>query len=469
MNSIKKLANQTVIYGLSSVVGRLLNYLLVPLYTRYFLPAEYGVVTEMYAYVAFLVVFLTYGMETAFFRFSQKNNIKQVYTTTLISVSATAIIFIIIIFFNSFPIAQWMGYADNKEYIEWFAIIVALDAVSSITFAKLRQQERAVRFSLIRILNILCNIFFNIYFIVFQGFGIEYVFISNLISSILTIVLLSPEMFVSKWIFDLKLWKKMIYYALPLLIAGLAGITNETIDRILLKKLLADQTTATIELGLYGAFYKLSIIMILFIQTFRFAAEPFFFAQQNKHNSKKIYADVMRVFTAIVTTIFLFMVIFYDIIIRFVGEEFRDERGFHIVSILLLANIFLGLYYNLSIWYKLTDKTKYGAYISIFGAIITIVLNFILIPKTGIVGAAWATLCCYFSMVLLSYFLGKKYYPVPYNLKIICTYLMITLTIYFIIIHTNANSIVNTLYLVFYMLLIFLIEKTKKSVFSKPK
>ncbi len=264
MNPLKKLVNQTAIYGLSSVIGRLLNYLLVPLYTRYFIPSEYGVVTEMYAYVAFLVVVLTYGMETAFFRFSKKeNSTNLVYSTTLISILITSLIFICVVFSNSSLIANWMGYSDNQEYIEWFAIIIGLDAISAISFASLREQNKAIRFAAIRLINIFINIGMNIFFIVYKGYGIEYIFISNLISSIVTIALLLPEMLKSIWIFDIRLWKKMMIYALPLLIAGLAGITNETIDRVLLKYLLPNTETASSELGLYGAFYKLSIIMIL--------------------------------------------------------------------------------------------------------------------------------------------------------------------------------------------------------------
>ncbi len=463
MNSLKKLANQTAIYGLSSVVGRLLNYLLVPLYTRYFIPEEYGVVTEIYAYVAFLVVFLTYGMETAFFRFSKKEkNHNNVYTTTLLSVLTTSVIFILLVFVNSSLIANWMGYQNNKEYIEWFAIIIGLDAISAISFASLREQNKAIRFAIIRIAGIFVNIGMNIFFIVYKEFGIEYIFISNLISSILTIVLLLPQMLSYKWVFDKVLWKKMIIYALPLLIAGLAGMTNETLDRILLKHFLPNPETASIELGLYGAFYKLSIIMILFIQMFRFAAEPFFFTQEKEDVSRKIYADVMKYFIIITSCIFLIVTIFYDFIIQFIGKEYHDERGFVVVSILLLANIFLGIYYNLSIWYKLTEKTKYGAYLSLFGAVITIVLNISLIPIIGFEGSAWATLICYFFMTVSSYFLGKKYFPVPYNIERISFYFLLMFIIYFIIITTNINMWYNSLYLLAFIGIIFLIEKPKK-------
>ena len=469
MNPFKKLVGQTAIYGLSSVIGRLLNYLLVPLYTRYFLPAEYGVVIELYAYVAFLVIILTYGLETAFFRFSQKDNdVKVVYSTVLISLIVSSLVFVILMFASSSLIANWMGYAGHTEYIEWFAIIIALDAVASISFAKLRAQNKAIRFVLIRLVNIFVNISLNIYFIVYQEFGIEYIFIANLISSVITIFLLLPEMLTSIWSFDKILWKKMMIYALPLLIAGLAGMTNETIDRILLKHLLPNPATAATELGLYGAFYKLSIIMMLFIQTFRFAAEPFFFAQEKEGNGKKIYADVMKYFTIIMAAIFLGVTIFYEFIKGFLGSEYHDERGFLVVSILLLANLFLGIYYNLSIWYKLTEKTKYGAYLSIFGAIITLAFNFILIPIIGFVGSAWATLICYFSMTVASYYLGKKHFPVPYNIKRIGLYLFSMLGIYFFLYFVDSNMQINSLFLVGFIISAFVLEKRNKTVNFKP-
>jgi O-antigen/teichoic acid export membrane protein len=480
LNPLKKLVGQTAIYGLSSVIGRLLNYLLVPLYTRYFLPAEYGVVTELYAYVAFLVIILTYGLETAFFRFSKKDNdVKVVYSTALISLIVSSIIFVILMFVSSSEIANWMGYAGHTEYIEWFAIIIALDAISSISFAKLRAQNKAIRFAVIRLINIFFNIGLNIFFIVYKGYGldilgvecsggIEYIFIANLISSVITIFLLLPEMLTSVWSFDKILWKKMMIYALPLLIAGLAGMTNETIDRILLKHLLPNPATAATELGLYGAFYKLSIIMMLFIQTFRFAAEPFFFAQEKEGNGKYIYADVMKYFTIIMAIIFLGVTIFYEFIKGFLGSEYHDERGFLVVSILLLANLFLGIYYNLSIWYKLTEKTKYGAYLSIFGAIITLALNFILIPIIGFVGSAWATLVCYFSMTVASYYLGKKHFPVPYNIRRIGLYLFSMLGIYFFIYFADSNMQINSLFLVGFIISAFVLEKRNKTINFKP-
>ncbi|MGY8988701.1 MAG: lipopolysaccharide biosynthesis protein [Flavobacteriales bacterium] len=489
MNPLKKLAGQTVIYGLSSVVGRLLNYLLVPLYTRVFLPEQYGVVIEIYAYVAFLVVILTYGIETAFFRYSHKvKNKRTVYSTSLISLLITSTIFILVIYNSAQPISNWLKYPETPEYIKCFAFIIGLDAVTAISFAKLREMNNASRFALIRLVNIFVNIGLNLFFIVYcpyaiknglssvefvnsvysEEIGIGYIFIANLIASIITFLMLLPEMIKSVWIFDKILWKNMMIYALPLLIAGLAGMTNETIDRILLKYLLPETVNASVELGLYGAFYKLSILMILFIQTFRFAAEPFFFAQEKEKNSQKVYADVMKYFVIITSLIFLVVTMFYEFIILFLGENYHDERGFKVVSILLAANLFLGIYYNLSIWYKLSEKTKYGAYLSIFGAIITLALNFILIPIIGFVGSAWATLACYFSMTVASYFLGKIHYSIKYPLKRIFFYLGLVVSMYFTSNYLDSNKI-DVLYIIIFISIAFYLEKPKKDVISNPE
>tara|TARA_B100001769_G_scaffold84056_1_gene63967 strand:- start:316 stop:1794 length:1479 start_codon:yes stop_codon:yes gene_type:complete len=482
LNPLKKLASQTAIYGLSSVVGRLLNYLLVPLYTRYFLPEEYGVVTELYAYVAFLVIILTYGLETAFFRFSQtEKNSRVVYSTSLISLLFSSLLFITLMFLFSENIADSIGYSNNQEYVKWFAIIIGLDAISSISFAKLRALNKATRFALIKLVNIFVNIGLNLFFIIYCPYviennlqslnfvnsvyspsvGVGYIFVANLFASIITILMLLPEMINSVWIFEKKLWKKMMIYASPLLIAGLAGITNETIDRILLKYLLPQSINVSQEIGLYGAFYKLSIIMILFIQTFRFAAEPFYFAQERALNSKKIYADVMKYFVIVIAFIFLLVTTFYDFFINFLGSSYHDERGFMVVSILLLANFFLGIYYNLSIWFKLTEKTIYGAYIAIFGALITIALNYTLIPVIGFIGCAIATLACYFSMTVVSFYLGNKHFPVPYNYSRILMYFLLMISIYVILYYTNFTFIFNSLFILSFMLIVYLIERPK--------
>ena len=489
MNPLKKLAGQTAIYGLSSIIGRLLNYLLVPLYTRYFTTAEYGEVTTLYAYVAFLVIILTYGMETAFFRFSQsEQDKKSVYSTTLISLLISSIVFIVLMFVNADSVATALNFNGHPEYIQWFALIIGLDAVSSISFAKLREQNKAARFALIRLLNIFINIGLNLFFIIYCPFaiknnlpsaefvqsiysdsvGIGYIFIANLAASVVTILLLLPEMLSSSWRFKPQLWKKMMVFALPLMVAGLAGITNETIDRILLSHLLPSNIAAS-EVGIYGAYYKLSIIMTLFIQTFRFAAEPFFFAQEKERNAKKAYADVMKYFTIITATIFLGVMIYYDLVQQFIGGEFHDSRGLVVVPVLLFANLFLGIYYNLAVWFKLTEKTRFGAYLSLFGAVVTLALNFVFIPVLGFEGSAWATLICYFSMTVASYFLGKKHYPIPYDLKRIGLYLGTTLLLFTLSVYADLGMWINTLYLLIFIGVAYILERPKKRVNSTPE
>ncbi|MBJ10771.1 MAG: polysaccharide biosynthesis protein [Flavobacteriales bacterium] len=489
MNPLKKLAGQTAIYGLSSIIGRLLNYLLVPLYTRYFTTSEYGEVTTLYAYVAFLVIILTYGMETAFFRFSQKEQDKKsVYSTTLISLLISSTIFIVLMFVNADSVAIALNFNGHPEYIQWFALIIGLDAVSSISFAKLREQGKAARFALIRLLNIFINIGLNLFFIIYCPFaiknnlpsaefvqsiysdviGIGYIFIANLVSSVVTILLLLPEMLSSSWRFKPQLWKKMMVFALPLMVAGLAGITNETIDRILLSHLLPS-SIATSEVGIYGAYYKLSIIMMLFIQTFRFAAEPFFFAQEKELNAKKVYADVMKYFTIITSSIFLGVMIYYDLVQQFIGEEFHDSRGLVVVPVLLFANLFLGIYYNLAVWFKLTEKTRFGAYLALFGAVITLALNFALIPILGFEGSAWTTLLCYLSMTVASYFLGKKYYPIPYDLKRIGLYLGTSLLLFSLSVYVDLGMSANTLYLLIFISVAYILERPKKRLNSTPE
>ena len=490
MNPLKQLAGQTAIYGLSSIVGRLLNYLLVPLYTRYFIPAEYGVVTELYAYVAFLVIILTYGLETAFFRFSEKKYDKDlVYSTSLISLIISSILFVFLMISSQQTIANWLEYPQNPEYVMWFALIIGLDAVSSISFAKLREKEQAARFALVRLVNIFINIGLNLFFIIYCPYALEnglpttdfvnsiydpkvgvgYIFISNLFASGVTILMLLPEMIKSSWGFNTILWKKMMWYALPLLVAGLAGMTNETIDRVLLKQLLPDGLDKMAEIGIYGAFYKISIIMILFIQTFRFAAEPFFFSYEKKNDSRKIYADVLKYFSIFSAFIFLVVMLYLDVVKHLVGGSFQSARGIEIVPILLMANLFLGIYYNLSVWYKLTEKTSYGALLAIFGALITLILNIILIPRIGFIGSAWATLVCYFSMMLASLYLGRKHYPIPYDLKRVFSYIFLSFVLYKLSDLLNTTMLINTVYLVVFVVMVIVLEKSKKEVISEPE
>lgn len=485
MNPLKKLASQTASYGLPTIVGRLLNYLLNPLYAYSFSTTQMGVVTSAYAYVSFLLIFLTYGMETALFKFSQSEIDKQkVYTTALISLIVSSFLFITLGWFFSSSIAEGVTFKGHPEYVIWFATIIGTDALTAIPFAKLREMGKAKRFAIIKTINIVVNIGLNLFFILFckrvydapesdyKGFvdmvynpsiGVGYIFISNLAASLITLLLLSPQILKIKFDFDSVLWKKLMRYALPLLIAGLAGMVNETLDRVLLTHLIPDEKEALSQAGIYGSCYKVSIIMTIFIQTFRFAAEPFFFSHSREKDSKKTYADVMKYFVIVCSAIFLGTMMNIQWIQYFAGSA-AFRTGIKVVPILLLANMFLGIFWNQSIWYKLTGQTHYGAFLTIFGAIITIVLNFYWIPKIGYMGCAWATLICYASMMIVSYFLGNKHYPVNYDLKRILSYLGLSVTLYFISVliktnHTTINLVLNNLMFVGFVAVVWKMEK----------
>ena len=456
MSPFKKLASQTAIYGLPTIVGRLLNYLLVPIYTRTFSTAQYGTVNEMYAYVSFLLIVLTYGMETSLFNFSRNNeNKEKVYSTILLTIILTSSVFILGTWLFDQPIADLINYPNHTEYIIYFGWILGLDAISSIAFAKLREQQKAGLFAGIKILNIAANIFFNLFFIVYcpkllaqnpqswllkfydPQVGVGYVFVSNLISSIITILIQLPFILRVKFTFDFSQLKTILKYSSPLLLAGLAGMTNETIDRILLKYLLPENS-ALEQVGIYGACYKISLIMTIFIQTFRFAAEPFFFSHSDKQDAKQVYARVMKYFVIICSIIFLGTMINLSWIQGFIGKDFRS--GLQVVPLLLMANFFLGVFFNLSIWYKLTNQTRYGAWLTIFGAVITLAGNFIFIPRFGYMACAYTTLVCYLLMMLVSYFIGNKHYHVNYDVKRIVAYIGLSLLLFGISQYINFDS-----------------------------
>lgn len=443
---LKSLAKQTVIYGLPSIVGRFLNFLLVPLYTYNFAPDQYGIVTELYAYVAFLLVLLTYGMETTFFRFMQKyKGDKSVYSTSVWSIAATTAIFLSLVVGFHNQIGEQLGYPDAGKYIVWFGLILSADVLSAIPFCLLREQNKAMRFAILKSLNIAVNIFLNLFFILYcparlqanpdswlrfiysPDMGVGYIFISNLIASLFTFVCLIPEWRQMRFVFRFGMWKEMMVYTLPVMVWGLAGIINGTVDRFMLKYLNPDPATAMTQLGIYGACYKLSIIMTLFVQAFRFAAEPFFFKQMDDRNAPATYAKVMKYFVITCAFIYLICVLFLDQIMYFVGAGYRE--GSDIVPILLMGNLFLGVFFNLSVWYKISDRTNIGMYISLIGAAITIGMNFVLIPIAGYHGAAWTVLTCYVALSVISYFWGQKCYPVPYPVKRILLYLAVAVLI----------------------------------------
>lgn len=444
-NPIKSLAGQTAVYGMGTIIPRLLNYMLVPFYTRVLSEAHYGQMTELYAYVAFLMVLLTYGMETSFFRFSQKTDTKKVFNAAMSAILSTSAVFIVLLALFYVPLANLMQYEGNTEYIVLVGLIVALDAVTAIPFALLRKLNKARRFAIIRIVNVSLNIALNLLFIkvipewslsvASEIFGsgsslLLWVFVANLLASFLSLILLWPQLkqFTFQW--DNSLLRPMLQYALPVLVVGLAGMVNEVIDKILLKYLLPDRSTAMAQLGIYGANYKLGVLMTLFIQMFRFAAEPFFFAEAEKKDSPELFARVLNYFVISGLLIFLLITLFIDVFQYFIGPEFR--AGLNIVPIVLLANLFYGVFFNLSVWYKLTDRTRNGAVIAIIGASITLLANILLIPVWGYTGAAWAHLACYATMMTISYFWGKKVYPIPYKLKRFLFYLFLALGLYFI-------------------------------------
>jgi O-antigen/teichoic acid export membrane protein len=446
LNSLKKLASQTAVYGLSQIVGRFVNYLLVPLHTALFDTADFGINTLMYSYVTFFNVLLTYGMETAFFRFSQKqDNPAQVYSTALTSLISSSLFFGLLFGVFSPQIASVINVPEHPEYVIYFTAIIALDAISAVPFAYLRQQNKALKFAIVKNINIFTNILLNLYFLLlcpyFQNehgmllplyngtINIGYIFLANLIASIVTIPLLWKEIFaIRNASFNKTLWREMLVYGLPLMVVGFAGMINETLDRIIISYVYTDVQEGLRATGIYGANYKLSILMSLFIQAFRYAAEPFFFNHAKQNDKRHIYATVMNYFTLVCLALFLTVSLYIDVFKHFINNRYWE--GLNVVPVLLIANMFLGMYYNFSIWYKLSDNTNKGAIISMIGAGITILANIILVPLLGYTGSAWATLICYVSMAIICYLMGVKYYPIPYQIRRLLGYIGLALALF---------------------------------------
>lgn len=462
----------------------------MPLYTRVFEVGEYGVVTQLYAYVAFFNILFTYGLGTAFFRFfqSEKGN-EKVYSTSIISilVSSAGLALLIIIFSDAIASLILSGISSGSYYIKIFAGILATDAITAIPFAKLRQENKAKRFAFLRLVNIGIYIGLNLFFLVVcpallkngsyswlktiydPSIGVGYIFISNLLASGITMLMLFPEIFKVSLKFDSILWKRMIIYAFPLMIVGFSGMINETFDRVLIPILITNKSEAMMQLGIYGACYKLSIIMTLFIQTFNYAAEPFFFNHSTKENPQRVYAQVMNYFVIICAFIFLGVMLYIDIVKHFIGPDYRSGLG--VVPILLMANLCLGVYYNLSIWYKLTTKTRLGAWVAVFGAVVTLIFNFWLIPIMGYMGAAWATLICYASMMILSYYVGQKHYPVAYDVRSFFYYISLALLLWVLSIYIRHQLVlsdkmilsINTLLLILFVVIVWTSESRKNT------
>lgn len=475
-NPIKKLAGQTAVYGVSSILGRLLNYLLVPLHTWAFQPEEYGVVSEFYAYVAFLVVLLTFGMETTFFRFVNKAEDKEkTFNQAFSFVLVLNTLFLIFTFSFADQIASWMLYPEYGKYVIWFGLILSLDATTSVFLAKLRYKDQPKRFALIQLTSIGVNIVLNLFFLFVlfdknspDSLGIGYIFLANLFASLVKPIMLYKDVFRFRFTWHKKLTRSMLVFATPLVIASFAGIINETLDRILIKRLLIDEGKeyAQSQVGIYSACYKLSILINLFIQAFRYAAEPFFFAQEKSKDKNKIYSSVMTYFIIVVTFIFLVISLNLDIFKWFIPNESYWE-GLRIVPILLMANVCLGIYYNQSIWYKLANRTMFGAYIAIIGAIMTLTLNVILIPYMGYMGAAWTTLVVYATMMIISYFVGQRVYPIKYNLRKAGLYIFTVLGLFFLgIFIVNDSLLIQTLLrgvlILLFIALVWFMEKPRR-------
>ncbi|MEJ6791680.1 MAG: oligosaccharide flippase family protein [Lacinutrix sp.] len=486
MSGFKSLFKQIFIYGLATVLPRMLSFILVPLYTdpAVLSTAEYGRVSFIFAYFVLFNVVLAYGMETAFFRFFNKEESQEkVTSTSSISLIISSFVLLGTAFFFKNQISTLINI--EVKYLNLIFIILLLDALVIIPFAWLRATARPMRYAIIKILNVIINLGLNVFLLLYlkdlvkehsifntiyiQDFEISYIFISNLIASAITLLLLLSFYTKIKFKFDKVLWKKMMRYAMPVLIAGIAFSINETFDRILLEKLLP-ANIADEQIGMYSACYKLALFMTLFATAFRLGIEPYFFSHSKSENPQKNYAKILEFFVVFGSIILLAVVVFADVLKPFIIRSEAYYDAMWIVPFILLANFCLGIYHNLSVWYKITDRTNFGAYISIFGAIITLVLNYLLIPKIGFKGSAIATLSAYAVMMLLSYFFGRKYYPIPYNIKKIVLYFSLSVLfsmLYFYIF--RGNYVIGIGALIVFLAIVFQLEKKELKQLLKSK
>jgi len=444
------LAGQTLWYGVSSIAARFINYLLTPYLTYKFLDWQYGEMSIVYAFIPFMNVIYTYGMETAFFRFANKADKKNVYNSSSISLVVSTVLLSVLLIILQHPISVLLQINLHPEYLTIVAAIIGLDALTTIPFAKLRQDGRPVKFASVKVGGIMINVL-SVYFFLSicpklaedpysfvhsfynKEWAVGYVLMANLIQNIITLLLLSKEFLGFQLKFDKKLWKEMMVYGLPLIIAGFAGMINETFDRIMLGWWAPVKTVqaAKAEVGIYSACYKLSILITLAVQAFRMGAEPFFFKQASENNAPKVYARVMKFFVITLCIMFLMVTLYLDAWKQFIRNPVMWE-GLKVVPILLLANMFLGIYYSLSIWYKLSNKTLAGAWITLAGAAITLGINYFFIPYFSYMACAWATFFCYGTMMVISYLWGQKEYRVPYAWKKLVAFIVISVLVYFI-------------------------------------
>ncbi len=478
---MKALAKETAIYGVSSIVGKFLNWLLTPLWSYVLVSqAHMGVISNLYGWTALIIVILTYGMETGLFRFANKKgeNPQMVYSTTLISIAATTLIFLILSMVFLQPLTSITGSPDIKpRYVLLMIIILSMDAFSAIPFAYLRFSKRPMRFATLKILFVALNISFNLFFFLlcpwlselypdyFAWFtlenGVDYVLISNLLATFIQTLFLLPQLRI-KYTFDGALLKRMLIYCMPLLVLGIAGILNQSMDKIVFPWLYPDSSQAMTELGIYTAAFKIAVIMVMFTQAFRYAFEPFIFAKNKElgaGNDKVAYAQATKYFIILGLLIFLLVMGYIDIVKYLIKSTYHE--GLKVLPIVMMGELFFGIYFNLSLWYKLTDQTKWGAYLSLIGLAVTIAINVIFIPKYSYMACAWASFFANLVMMVTSYFLGQKNYPINYNLRSAGFFMAITLVLFSGIIFSNnfmENSwlrlLLNTIFIAVYALIV---------------
>ncbi|HIX74897.1 MAG TPA: lipopolysaccharide biosynthesis protein [Candidatus Parabacteroides intestinipullorum] len=447
---MKRLAKETAVYGLSSIIGRFLNWMLVPMYTRVLTDtSDYGIVTNLYGWTALLLILLTYGMETGFFRFINKKEETEpmrVYASVLYCLMASSTLFVLLVFLFLPQISGGLGYAEHPEYVGMMAGIVAVDAFCCVPFAYLRYLGKAWRFAGIKLLSIFLNIALNILFLVVcpwlhthapasvdwfyhEGYGVGYIFVANVFTTLLTLVLLFPDILPGlRAKVNLPTLRQILAYSFPILLLGIAGIFNQTADKILFPFLFDDKDYANEQLGIYGACFKIAVVMVMFTQAFRYAYEPFIFARNKSDDNKKAYSEAMKYFIIFALLIFLGVMFYIDILKYFVGPAYYP--GLRVVPIVMLGELFFGIYFNLSLWYKLTDQTYWGAYFSAIGCVATVAIILLFGPHYGYMACAWASFACNLIMMLLSYFIGQKKYPIRYDLKSALNYTALAAMLY---------------------------------------
>ncbi|MEK6152796.1 oligosaccharide flippase family protein [Flavobacteriaceae bacterium 3-367] len=485
MTLFQKLFKQTFIYGLATVLPRMLSFILVPLYTEVMAPGSYGEVTLIFAWFAIFNVVLAYGMETAFFRFySKSDNKNSVVSTALVSLGSTTMVFALLALGFQESLADFLNI--DPQYIQYVIFILALDALVVVPFAWLRANERPARYAVVKITNVAVNLGLNIFLLlvlpglveaepegVFQSiyrpnFQISYIFISNLIASGITFLMMFRIYLRRPYVFDAVLWRRMMKYAAPVMIAGIAFTINEVFDRVMLSELLHPDV-AKDEIGKYSACYKLALFMTLFATAFRMGIEPFFFSHSTSENPQRAYAQITNYFVILGSIILLAVVVFADVLKIIFIQDSAYWEAMTVVPIIVLASFFLGIYHNLSVWYKVTDRTKFGAYISVIGAILTIVINYTFIPDFGYRASAMATLVAYGTMMFLSFFFGRMYYPIPYNFRKITFYLVLSIVFSVLSFYIfNRNLIVGSILLLVFLGLVYKLENDKlKKIFLR--